>query len=133
MELKKKSEHSGGIAQKGTSAKRGSGNMQNIIGACSYSNYLWSAAWLKIWSIGHIGLTILTRAGGLNFYRFPIPLKFSKLLLPTPSKKFYLIAIRKYIISFYYYFRSLIASNKYIYLFGDFTGVAASKWHMTPQ
>ena len=43
--------------------------------------------------------SISTRAGGVH--RLLIPPKFSKLLLPTPSKKFYFIAIRKYIIPFY--------------------------------
>ena len=75
-------------------------------------------------SIDTVGLqqsTLKSRAReSVNFYRLPIPKKFSKLLLPTPSKKFYFIAIRKYIIQFYaiyYYFHSLIASNKYRNMF----------------
>ena len=54
------------------------------------------------------------------YSRLLIPPKFSKLLLPTPSKEFYFIAIKKYIIPFYaiyYYFHSLIASNKYRNMF----------------
>ena len=64
---------------------------------------------------------IYIRAGeSVNFYRLPISPKFSKLLLPTPSKKLYFIAIRKYIIPFYaiyYYFHSLIANSKYRNMF----------------
>ena len=62
---------------------------------------------------------ILSRAGeSVNFYRLPTPnpSKIFQTPTPDPSKEFYFIAIRKYIIPFYaiyYYFRSLIASNKY--------------------
>ena len=58
----------------------------------------------------------VTRAGeSENFSRLLIAPKFLKLLLPTPSKKFYCIAIRKYIIPFYaIYFHPLNASNKYM-------------------
>ena len=52
--------------------------------------------------------------------RLLVPPKLYKLLLPTPSIKFYFITIREHIISFYaiyYYFHSLIASNKYRNMF----------------
>ena len=53
-------------------------------------------------------------------FRLLITPKFVKILLPTPNKKFYFIAIRKYIIPFcaiYCYFNSLNANNKYRNMF----------------